>query len=86
VAVLLQVPLVPVTVYVVVAAGATVMLLPVKLPGCQVYEVAPLAVRKAGLPAQTAAGPLTVTVGDDVTVTATVPVAVHPDTVTPVTV
>jgi hypothetical protein len=39
----------------------------------------------AGLPAQTAAGPLTTTTGTDVTVTANVPVVVQPAAVIPVT-
>jgi hypothetical protein len=62
------------------------MLFPVKLPGIHVYEVAPVAVSVAGLPEHTAAGPLTATVGADITVTANVPVVVQPAAVTPVTV
>ena len=34
------------------------MLLPVRFPGCQVYEAAPLAVKVALLPAQIADGPV----------------------------
>jgi hypothetical protein len=38
-----QAPLMPVTVYVVVLVGVTEMLLPLRLPGIQLYVVAPLA-------------------------------------------
>lgn len=78
-------PVVPVTVYVVVAAGETVTLLPVILPGCQVYVVAPLTASVVGLPEQIVVLPVIVSVGEGLTVTATVEVEVHP-LVVPVTV
>lgn len=46
---------VPVTVYVVVVVGATFTLEPVKLPGCQLYDKAPLAVKLVEPPLQIAA-------------------------------
>jgi hypothetical protein len=45
--------LVPVTVYVVVEVGLTVIEVPVRLPGCHVYDTPPEAVIVTGLPEQT---------------------------------
>ena len=50
--------IVPLTVYVVVLVGATVILAPGKLPGCQVYVAAPDAVSRVLTPAHTALLPL----------------------------
>jgi hypothetical protein len=55
--VLVQLPDVAVTEYVVELAGFTVMLFADILPGCHVYEPAPLAVNVALLPIQIAEGP-----------------------------
>lgn len=51
-----QPPEFPVTVYVVVVVGETVMLAPVIPPGCQLYEVAPVAVSVEDCPEQIEAG------------------------------
>jgi hypothetical protein len=74
-------------VYVVVVAGDSVIEVPVKLPGIQVYVDAPLAVRVVKLPLQIV--PLDVeaaTTGNELTVTVNVAVFVHPGPVEPVTV
>jgi hypothetical protein len=82
VAVPVQLPDVPVTVYVVVVVGETVTVVPVKFPGIHVYVVAPVAVIVVLLPEQIVA-PLVVvaTVGDGVTVINRVVVDVQPDVV-----
>lgn len=80
-------PSVPVTVYVVVVAGASVIEVPVKLPGIQVYVDAPFAVMVVKLPSQIV--PFVVdaeTTGNEFTVTVSVAVFVHPGPVEPVTV
>ena len=78
--------LVPVTVYVVVAEGLTVML-EVVAPVLHRKLVAPLAVIVAEVPAQIAEGEaLTLTVGDALTVTVALAVFVHPFISVPVTV
>ena len=80
-------PVVPVTVYVVVAAGETVTGLPGKDPGIQLYEVAPDAVSVAELPEQMVAVEVeTVTVGVGLTVISRVAVPVQPLAAVPVTV
>ena len=48
--------LVPVTVYVVVTDGVTTTVLPIKAPGFQVYEAAPVAVKVAEFPIHIARG------------------------------
>jgi hypothetical protein len=66
--VLVQIPLAPVIVYVVVTVGLTATLAPVSAPGFQVYEVAPFAVKVAELPTHIAVGfDTTVNVGVGVT-------------------
>lgn len=50
VCVLVQVPLSPSTVYVVVVVGETTAVVPVTVPGFHVYDVAPFAVNVAELP------------------------------------
>jgi hypothetical protein len=71
--VLVQPPFAPVTVYVVVTVGLTTTDVPVKAPGIHVYVVAPLPVKVAELPAQTAVGFATaLTVGIGLTVKETV--------------
>lgn len=70
---------VPVTVYVVVVAGISVTLAPVKLPGIQTYPPAPLALSSTLLPVQTPELLLVaITVGESFTVTVTVAVLLHP--------
>lgn len=82
-----QVPLVPVTVYVVVVVGETITEEPVKLPGIHVYEVAPLAVSVVLLPTQTdVLEAVVVTVGVGFTVTVNTEVLVQPFAAVPVTV
>jgi hypothetical protein len=78
--------LVPVTVYVVVALGVTVLLAPLPNPPDQLYVFAPLAVNTDVAPLHIAAG-LTValTDGNGFTVTLTVAVPVHPAVLVPVT-
>jgi len=79
--------LVPVTVYVVVALGVTVLLVPVPNPPDQLYVFAPLAVNSELAPLHTADGlAAAVTVGNGFTVTLTVAVPVHPAELVPVTV
>lgn len=69
----------PVTVYVVVDVGVTVIDVPVKLPGIQLYVVPPEAVSVVLPPAQNVVlDAVTVTVGDGLTVIVRVAVAVHP--------
>jgi hypothetical protein len=73
-----QVPFAPITVYVVLAEGLTTTLAPVKLPGFQVYEAAPDAVKVVCAPAQITVGlALAVTVGFGLTVRASVLVLVQ---------
>ena len=79
-----QDPVVPVTVYVVVAPGLTVFGFPEPRPPLQLYVVAPAAVNVAVVPAQIE-GLFTVTLGVAFTVTTDVAVPVHPPVV-PVTV
>jgi hypothetical protein len=77
---------VPVTVYVVVAEGASVWLLPDKLPGIQLYVAAPEAASVVLPLVQMPVLPVIATVGVGLTVTVTVEVAAHPLAATPVTV
>jgi hypothetical protein len=70
--VFVQTPLLPVTVYVIVELGLTVMMLPVSPDGVHVYELAPLAVNVVLLPEQMVVLPAIATVGLVVTVTVTV--------------
>lgn len=73
VSVSIQVPLAPVTVYVVGTAGETTTALPVREPGIHVYVVAPVAVKVALFPLQTVVAVLlTLTVGVVLTVRLTV--------------
>lgn len=75
---LVQVPFAPRTVYVVFTLGVTTTLDPVKLPGFQVYVVAPPAVKVVWAPAQITVGlALAVTVGFGLTVKASVLVLVQ---------
>jgi hypothetical protein len=79
--------LVPVTVYVVVALGVTVLLAPLPNPPDQLYVFAPLAVITEVCPLHIAAGlAVAATDGNGFTVTLTVAVPVHPAVVVPVTV
>jgi hypothetical protein len=79
--------LVPVTVYVVVALGVTVLLAPVPNPPDQLYVFAPLAVNSELDPLHIAVGLADAdTVGNGFTVTVTVAVPVHPAVLVPVTV
>jgi hypothetical protein len=79
--------LVPVTVYVVVALGVTVLLAPLPNPPDQLYVFAPLAVNTEVAPLHIAAGlAVAVTNGNGFTVTLTVAVPVHPAVLVPVTV
>lgn len=78
---------VPVTVYVVDAAGASITLTPLSDPGIQSYEAAPDPVSVTLLPIQTAdEDDDAETFGNAFTVIATVPVFEHPGPVEPVTV
>lgn len=77
---------VPVTVYVVVADGVTVTLVPVRLPGCHVHPVMPVAVSVDDAPAQMVAGDAEAVAAGELTVTVTVAVPVQPVAVVPVTV
>lgn len=80
-----QLPLEPVTVYVVVVVNAGVVGFDTAAkPPVQLYVVAPLALKLAVKPLQML-GELTLTVGDVLTVTVDTAVAVHP-LVVPVTV
>lgn len=84
--VFVQIPLVPLTVYVVVVVGVTIILFPVIEAGNQVYVVAPLAVRVAEFPKQTAVGVLMMLmVGLGLTIKFTVRVELH-NPLNPVTV
>lgn len=77
-----QVPLVPVSVYVVEAAGVTVIEVVVRLPGCQVYVLAPLAVSVVDVPAQIVFSEAdAATEGVAFTVTVSVRVSVQPPVV-----
>ena len=79
--------LVPVTVYVVVELGVTVLLAPLPKVCDQLYVFAPLAVNTELAPLHIAAGLAdAVTDGNGFTVTLTVAVPVHPAVVVPVTV
>jgi hypothetical protein len=79
-------PLDPVTVYVVLLVGATVILA-VLPPVFQLYVLAPLAVNTEVAPLHIAAGlAVAVTNGNGFTVTLTVAVPVHPAVLVPVTV
>jgi hypothetical protein len=84
--VLVQLPLVPVTVYVVVEDGATLMLLPERLPGIQLYVVAPEAESVAELPEQIAPPPVAVNAGEGFTAMDTKAVSVQPPGFVPITV
>jgi len=78
--------LVPVTVYVVVALGVTVLLAPLPNPPDQLYVFAPLAVNTDVAPLHIAAGLAdALTDGNGFTVTLTVAVPVHPAVLVPVT-
>jgi hypothetical protein len=86
VAVPVHAPVVPVTVYVVVVAGETVIVVPDKLPGIQVYVVAPFPVIVVLFPLQIVPPVVVVvTVGEGETVINCVAVDVQPVDV-PVTV
>jgi hypothetical protein len=81
-----QPPVVPVTVYVVVLVGEAVTVAPVvalkPVAGDQLYVVAPLAVNTVLLPEQMVADEGdTLTVGEELTVTVTVVVPIHPPVV-----
>ena len=77
---------IPVTVYVVVPVGDTVLELPLPKLCDQLYVFAPLAVSTEVAPLHIAAGlAVAVTVGNGFTVTLTVAVPVHPAVVVPVT-
>ena len=79
--------LVPVTVYVVVPLGVTVLLAPLPNPPDQLYVFAPLAVNTELAPLHIDDGlAVVVTVGNGFTVTLTVAVPVHPAALVPVTV
>ena len=79
--------LVPVTVYVVVELGVTVLLAPLPNPPDQLYVFAPLAVNTELAPLHIAAGlAVAATDGNGFTVTLTVAVPVHPAVLVPVTV
>ena len=79
--------LVPVTVYVAVALGATVLLAPLPNPPDQLYVFAPLAVITEVCPLHIADGlAVALTDGNGFTVTLTVAVPVHPAVLVPVTV
>jgi hypothetical protein len=71
-------PFDPVTVKLVVTEGVTEILAPVKPPGFQVYDVAPLALSDADCPEQITVNPVAVTVGVGFTFMVTVCVFVHP--------
>ena len=71
-----QVPLAPITETLVDDAGLKVNVLPVTLPGLQVYDVAPLTVNVATWPAQIVEG-LVASVGFGVTLTVAVVVLVQ---------
>ena len=78
--------LVPVTVYVVVALGVTVLLAPLPNPPDQLYVLAPLAVSTEVAPLHIADGLAeAVTDGIGFTVTLTVAVPEHPSAAVPVT-
>ena len=68
---------VPVTVYRVVEEGFTVTVVPFRLPGCQVYVLAPLASSITEFPLHNVAE-LTVMVGFGNTITAMEAVFMHP--------
>ena len=77
---------VPVTVYVVVELGVTVLLAPLPNPPDQLYVFAPLAVNTEVVPLHIADGLAdAVTVGIELTVTVTVAVFVQPAVLVPVT-
>jgi len=79
--------LVPVTVYVVEDVGVTVTFEPDKLPGFQTYVLAPPPVNVVEPPIHIAVlAAAALTVGNGLTVTATVDVPVHPFAPVPVTV
>ena len=79
--------LVPVTVYVVVPVGDTVLELPLPKLWDQLYVFAPLAVNTEVAPLHIADGlAVAVTDGNGFTVTLTVAVPVHPAVLVPVTV
>ena len=79
--------LVPVTVYVVVELGVTVLLAPLPNPPDQLYVFAPFAVNTDVAPLHIAAGlAVAATDGNGFTVTLTVAVPVHPAVLVPVTV
>jgi hypothetical protein len=87
VCVLVQFPLAPVTVYIVVVVGETTTLLPVSAPGFQVYDPAPVAVSVELPPIQIAVGDaLAVMVGSGVTTRLTVCVDVQLKILAPVNV
>jgi hypothetical protein len=78
---------VPVTVYVVVLAGDTLMVVPVNDPGCQLYVDAPVPVILVLPPAHMVALVTVVpTLGNAFTVMSRVAVALHPLAPVPVTV
>ena len=82
-----QPPLIPVTVYVVVEAGVTEMLLPLRLPGIQLYVLAPFADKVEDPPEQSVfCVAEAVITGEGLTVTVTFAVAEHPLPEVPVTV
>jgi hypothetical protein len=86
VVVLEQIPLSPVTVYIVVAVGVTTVADPVNAPGFHVYEVAPFAVNVDELPVQIAVDDaLATTVGLAMTFIVRVLVVEQPVILAPVT-
>ena len=79
--------LVPITVYVVVELGVTVLLAPLPRLCDQLYVLAPAAVNTEFAPLHIDAGlAVALTVGNGFTVTLTVAVTVHPAVLVPVTV
>jgi hypothetical protein len=81
-----QIPLSPVTVYIVVAVGVTTIVVPVNAPGFHVYEVAPFAVNVDELPEHIAVGDaIAVTVGLAMTFIVSVLVVEQPVILAPVT-
>jgi hypothetical protein len=82
-----QAPFEPITVYVVLTAGETIILLPRVFPGSQVKDVAPLAERVTELPKQTVVEVgVTMITGTGLTTTVVVSELVQPEALEAVTV